>query len=916
MGGERSDSEWSKLKDELEACRKRLVELEALARLAEENPDPVLSAAMDGRILYANPRARRLAAPSRIEPGGRVPERWALKIHEADHSGQAIAFDARSGSLIFSFVVAPVGHEYVNLYGSDVTERRRTEAALRHRLAMEKVVADISSELTALTADQLHAGLTQALGGLGEFVGVDRAFLFETSGPGGKFVTNTYEWCAPGIPSMKAQLHGLSVEQFPWWASQLRERGEVRISSIDLLPPEAAPERALLASQGVRATLAVVLKWDGEARGFLGFDFVRSAGEWSGEDVHLLKVTAGVFANVLRRAEDEERLRLGKASMEEAQALAHLGSWSWEVGAAAAVWSTEQYRIYGRSPEQFIPTLDHWFAAVHLEERPEVPRRVDGLLQHGGSYDIVYRIVRPDGSQRTLRGRARAQLDSAGRVQRILGTDQDITESERIREELERVNRVLHTVSACNVVLARASNEGALLSDMCRILVEVGGYHAAWVARSVGENAPLAPVASAGALGDFLEVLPLGWGDETTPAVGAVRSGRTVLIEDAGRQLSPEARARWQPYGFVSCIALPIIVEQQTYGVISIYSSNAGVFTPEAVQALEELADDLAYGIGTLRSRRERDRALQALEVSEESLRTIIEQEADGMVVLDRDSRMLYVNSAARHMLGRESERLAGRAFGFPIVTGQPAEIAIVRPDGTLNYAEMRAVETEWFKTPAFVVAMHDVTERKRFEQERQRNVEQRQRALVQTIEAIGLAVEKRDPYTAGHQRRVARLATAIATELGYTAERIEGVRLAGMILGVGKIYVPAEILNRPGRLTDTEYRIVKTHPAVGYEIVKGIEFPWPVPDMLLQYHERLDGSGYPNRLADGQIIPEARILMVADVIEAMCAHRPWRPALDLPAALEEIRAKRGTAYDAEVVDACIRVFEEKRFTF
>ncbi len=199
-------------------------------------------------------------------------------------------------------------------------------------------------------------------------------------------------------------------------------------------------------------------------------------------------------------------------------------------------------------------------------------------------------------------------------------------------------------------------------------------------------------------------------------------------------------------------------------------------------------------------------------------------------------------------------------------------------------------------------------------EEERLQSLMGQRKTLIQTIEMLGLTIEKRDPYTAGHQRRVAELSVAIATELGHKDEFIEGLRLGALIHDIGKIYIPSEILSRPGRLTVPEYELVKTHVQVGYDIINGIKFPWPVAEMVVQHHERLDGSGYPQGLKGEAIIPQARIIGVADVVEAIMSHRPYRPGQGLRSALGELESHRGTRYDADVVDACIRLFREKQF--
>ncbi|MGE5466546.1 MAG: HD domain-containing phosphohydrolase [Ignavibacteria bacterium] len=200
---------------------------------------------------------------------------------------------------------------------------------------------------------------------------------------------------------------------------------------------------------------------------------------------------------------------------------------------------------------------------------------------------------------------------------------------------------------------------------------------------------------------------------------------------------------------------------------------------------------------------------------------------------------------------------------------------------------------------------------------EREEDARKLERALEDTIQAIATTIEARDPYTAGHQRRVAQLAGAIAREMGLPEQRVTGVLRGAEIHDIGKIYIPSEILSRPGRLSSTEFSLIKIHPQVGYDIIKEIDFPWPVAAMILQHHERLDGSGYPRGLrGPDQIILEAKILAVADVVDAMVSHRPYRAALGVDAALDEIARNRGVLYDEDVVDVCLCLFHEKNFNF
>jgi putative nucleotidyltransferase with HDIG domain len=184
------------------------------------------------------------------------------------------------------------------------------------------------------------------------------------------------------------------------------------------------------------------------------------------------------------------------------------------------------------------------------------------------------------------------------------------------------------------------------------------------------------------------------------------------------------------------------------------------------------------------------------------------------------------------------------------------------------------------------------------------------------SIQAMALIVEIKDPYTAGHQRNVANLATAIAQELSLDAERTEGLRIAAMIHDVGKIGIPTEILTRPGPLSELEHRLIRDHPQLSCDILKTIDFPWPVAEIVRQHHEKMDGSGYPRGLKGDEILMEARILVVADVLESLAFHRPYRPGHGIEKALEELIVHRGELYDSAVVDACLRLFKEKAFTF
>ncbi len=238
------------------------------------------------------------------------------------------------------------------------------------------------------------------------------------------------------------------------------------------------------------------------------------------------------------------------------------------------------------------------------------------------------------------------------------------------------------------------------------------------------------------------------------------------------------------------------------------------------------------------------------------------------------------------------------------------------RKDGTEIPVSILGVPFEVGEEYAIYGIYRDISDSKTAEEKLKRSYQQLEKAMEGTVNTIAKLVETRDPYTAGHQVRVAELASAIAEELGLPSDRKDAIKFAAMIHDIGKISIPTEILSKPGRLSELEFRLIKHHPLSAYEILENINFPWPVADIVHQHHERMDGSGYPGRLKGEEILLEARILAVADVVEAMSSDRPYRPGLGLERALDEIRDKTGTFFDKAVTKACLTLFREKGFSF
>jgi len=308
----------------------------------------------------------------------------------------------------------------------------------------------------------------------------------------------------------------------------------------------------------------------------------------------------------------------------------------------------------------------------------------------------------------------------------------------------------------------------------------------------------------------------------------------------------------------------------------------------------------------------------------EERLSALFKNVKEAVIATNGGGKVTFMNPFAEQLIGWTQAEAVDRSLAEILrpadIQAQAAdkvqEVTLYAKNGSPFPAELHR---SWFrpedKAYGSVLVFRDISARKRAEEDLRQSWAKLKQALEGAIRAIATTIEVKDQYTAGHQRRVSRLSCAIAREMGMPEAQIEGIKVAGDIHDIGKIYVPTEILSKPGRLSPMEFGIIKTHPQVGYDILHKIEFPWPIAQIVLQHHERLDGSGYPAGLKKDDILIEARIISVSDTVEAMSSHRPYRPALSINDALDEISQKKGLLYDADVVDVCLALFLEKNFT-
>jgi PAS domain S-box-containing protein/putative nucleotidyltransferase with HDIG domain len=323
---------------------------------------------------------------------------------------------------------------------------------------------------------------------------------------------------------------------------------------------------------------------------------------------------------------------------------------------------------------------------------------------------------------------------------------------------------------------------------------------------------------------------------------------------------------------------------------------------------------------------RRRRHSESALRESEQRFAAFADHVPGRLWIRDRDLRYLYVNPQLARDLGGNEADLVGRTpeqlwdpetaastrdLCRRALDGEPVDLLERWPDqeGAGYFRSLVFAVTREDDEPLIGGLMFDVTAQHTAQEELGHHAEQLRRTVEGAVLAMGHVVETRDPYTAGHERRVAELATAMAVEMGVADADLEGLRLAALIHDIGKIAVPVEILSKPGRLSPDEFNLIKEHAQAGHDVLEAIEFDRPVAQMILQHHERLDGSGYPRGLSGEEILPAARVMAVADVVEAMAAHRPYRPALGVEAALAEVRSGAGRLYDPDAVAACERLF-------
>jgi len=607
----------------------------------------------------------------------------------------------------------------------------------------------------------------------------------------------------------------------------------------------------------------------------------------NGAQDYLLKgrIDSGVLWRVLNyaieRKRAEDSLRSEQMILARTEGIANIGSWEWDIATDTVTWSDELFRIFQRDPQEGAPSFAEHPAFYHPEDMARLRKAVEAAVADGTPYELELRAIRKDGETRLCVARGVAEMAPGGRAVRLFGSLQDITERKVLEQEYQ--------------VIIRTTVDGFWQADMQGRFLDVNDSYCHLTGYSRDELLNMA-------ITDIEAIEKL-----------AETAKRIQRIKEVGSD-SFETRHR--------CKDGKIVDVEISVNYLPIGHGRMVVF---------------------IRDITERKKAEKALRESEAQYRLLAEHTTDVIRILDMDLKTTYLSPSAEKLRGftlqemvempleRQltseslstayailSEEISGVEAdpGYnPIIT---LDLEYYCKDGTTIWTESKfsLIRDENGRAVSILAEARDISERKQAEEKLLKSYESLQKTLNNAIDTMVKIVELRDPYTAGHQHRVADLAVAIAGEMKLEETQIGHLRMAAVIHDIGKIYIPSDILSKPGKLADLEFSLVKTHAQAGFDIVKGMDFPGAVAETILQHHERLDGSGYPNGLKAEDTLMKAKILAVADVVEAMSSHRPYRPTLGIDKALEEISKNKGRLYDSDVVDTCWELFTEKGFKF
>ena len=568
------------------------------------------------------------------------------------------------------------------------------------------------------------------------------------------------------------------------------------------------------------------------------------------------------------------------------------------------------------------------------EDREKAFAGMKKVMEKGYVKDREYHITTKSGSKLPVEMSVSIMKGMDGEPVGFVSVVKDITERKQAEEKIKHLNLVLHAIRNVNQLIVREKDREKLLKGACKNLIKTRGYHNTWIAL-LDEEGKLKTCAEVGLGKDFLPMIELlKRGKLTTCSQKALKQQEVVITEDPASTCTECPLA--QKYSGLAGFTIRLEHSGKVYGLMSVSIPTHLAVEQEEQALFKEVAGDIAYGLYHIELDEERKQAKENLKNAKDELQMIMDSVPALIIYKDIEGRVIRANKTLANSLKVSVKDIIGKTTEelFPkeqaenmrkddkevIVSGKPKR-DIIQPYDTPEGTRWAIIDKMPYKDKegkitGVIAFAKDITVQRKSEQKLQQTYQRLKKTMNATIDTVSKMIEAKDPYTYGHQQRVCQLAVPLARELGLSEDKIEGIRIASLIHDIGKIGLPTEILSKPSKLTDIEFGLIKGHSQTGYDILNPIDFPYPIAQIVLQHHERLNGSGYPNNLKGDKILLEARILGVVDVVEAMSFHRPYRPALGIDVALEEISKNKGILYDPEVVDVCIRLIREKGFKF
>lgn len=930
------------------------------SKFPSESPYPILRVSGEGTILYHNHASLPLLLGLHTEVGKRVPTGWGWLVGEALNNGIIKTDEAKFGDKIYLLNIVPIkDNDYVNIYATDITGRKQAEEKLKeseakHRLLFETMVQgvvyqDMNGEITltnqaaerilGLKLDQLQ-GRTSAHPGW-RAIHEDGSDFFGETHPSmvalktGKQVSNT----VMGVYNpQEQQYRWININAIPQFRPGEEKPYQVYTTFEDIT--ERKQNEASLRESEARfktifqsnpAALAITRPENGQLIDFNNA-WLETVGyereEVIGKNVTELKVWVNQNDrdNLIKMVQEYGKSRIETQLRRKTGELRDL------------LISAEIIEI-SQVPALITMALDITERKQAEKALEESEKRYRSLFQAA-----VEGITIVESDTRVIKYANPAFHKMLGYPpEEIIGMKIDRTHPENLWPEIfnnfENKMKVLETPTSSTLPLKKKDGT-VILANINTVATEIDGKSSVIgfftdvtereeTAVALKENEQRLREAQAlGKIGSYevnettLEVI---WSEEMYELFERDKNLPPPGVEEIPQYFPPDEFAK-----FLELRQAAFRDGKEAHGDITAKLSSGK--TPIFRVSIRSVIDDngrIMKSFGTFQDVTENRRAEAQLTLQAQ----LLDMAMESVFVHDQDSNIAYANQAACTLLGYSKEEYSKMKI-FQITAPQQQqyihdrtrelfakgqkifESVHLRKDNAVVPVEVYSKVVEIGGRKLALTGTRDITMRKQYESVLEQSYLKLQKTLEGVIAAVAAIIEIRDPYTSGHQHKTARLAHAIALEIGLPQEEVNGIYTAGLIHDVGKVGISSDILSKPGQLNALEYSLVKAHTQIGYDILKNIDFPYPVAKWILQHHERLNGTGYPNGLTGDQISMEAKVLAVADVVEAMASHRPYRAALGIEAALEEIKQQKNILYDGNIVDACLRLFQEKKFAF